>query len=720
MDNDIVSKSASAKCGLSSAEYDMLKNALNRSPNEIEVKMAASLWSEHCSYKSSKLFLKRFPTTGKNVLFGPGENAGVVAVSDKYAVVFKMESHNHPSFIEPYQGAATGVGGILRDIFTMGARPVLSLDAIWFGSPKNKKTAYLVDGVTRGIGDYGNCMGIPTVGGQTRFASCYDGNNLVNAFSLGIVKRDEIFTGNAPAGDSVIYVGSKTGRDGLGGAAMASSVFDKSSESKRPTVQVGDPFTEKLLLEACLELFRTDAVSGMQDMGAAGLASSSFEMAERSSTGMILDLDKVPLRQKLSASEIMLSESQERMLVIVKKGHEKTVFDIFEKWQLDAVKIGEVIKKPVMILSKSGNTFELNVDLFSNTKPCKKKIEQPSTQYTTVLNEKIDTKETILKMIADPNIADKSWITTQYDQSIGSDTIYAGYGAPLIRVKDDDFAISATVVGKSNMVEADARYGAERTMLEAASNLAVVGATPIAVTDCLNFGSPDNSSILYSFSESIEGISIAADKLNTPVVSGNVSFYNETEGEPIWPTPTIGMVGIRRPKAKPEYKVTESDNLYAVGDMSDKLSFSGYGWLIKNNIYYNLPEKASINWEQSIKIIKTITELTKDGKLRYAYDVSLGGIAAGIIKTAIRFSIGFNLELPNQFSDPAFLFSEPPALFLIVTDDKTRESLKANGINCNKIGTFGGNKIKINNLDTTVSDITKLFKNGFTENIGIR
>ncbi len=720
MDKDIVLKSETEKYGLSSAEYDLFRSKLHRLPNELEIRLAASLWSEHCSYKSSKLFLKRFPTTGKNVLFGPGENAGVVAVSDKYAVVFKMESHNHPSFIEPYQGAATGVGGILRDIFTMGARPVLTLDAIWFGSPKDKKTAYLIDGVVRGIGDYGNCMGIPTVGGQTRFASCYNGNNLVNAFSLGIVRRDEIFTGNAPAGDSVIYVGSKTGLDGLGGAAMASAIFDKSSDAKRPTVQVGDPFTEKLLLEACLELFKTKAVSGMQDMGAAGLASSSFEMAERSSTGMMLDLNKVPLRQKLSASEIMLSESQERMLVIVKKGQEGTVFDIFRKWQLDAVKIGEVIEKPVIILNKSGSTFELNVELFSNAKLCKKKIEPIEIQHTIILNDKIDTKKTILKMIADPNIADKSWVTAQYDQSIGTDTIYVGHGAPLLRVKDDDFAISATVVGKSNMVEANARYGAERTMLEAACNLAVAGATPIAVTDCLNFGSPDNSNILYSFSESIEGISIAADRLNTPIVSGNVSFYNETEGKPIWPTPVIGMVGIRKPMAKPEYTVTESDSLYVVGDMNGILSFSGYGWLIKNDVYYNLPEKALINWEKSIRTIKTIISMTKDSKLSYVDDVSLGGIAIGAVKAAIRFNIGFNLELPDKFSNPSFLFSEPPTLFLVVTDDKTCNHFNANGISCNKIGIFGGKRIKINNLDTTVSGITKLFKNGFTKNIGIR
>ena len=304
--------------------------------------------------------------------------------------------------------------------------------------------------------------------------------------------------------------------------------------------------------------------------------------------------------------------------------------------------------------------------------------------------------------------------------SIGTDTIYLGHGAPLLRVKDDDFAISATVVGKSNMVEADARYGSERTMLEAACNLAVAGATPIAVTDCLNFGSPDNSNILYSFSESIEGISIAADRLNTPIVSGNVSFYNETEGKPIWPTPVIGMVGIRKPMAKPEYTVTESDSLYVVGDMNGILSFSGYGWLIKNDVYYNLPEKALIDWEKSIRTIETIISMTKDSKLSYVDDVSLGGIAIGAVKAAIRFNIGFNLELPDKFSNPSFLFSEPPTLFLVVTDDKTCNHFNANGISCNKIGTFGGKRIKINNLDTTISDITKLFKNGFTKNIGIR
>ncbi len=698
-------------------EYDILKKKLGRTPNEFEVKLAASLWSEHCSYKSSKPFLKRFPTTGKDVIYGPGENAGVVSISDKYAVAFKMESHNHPSFIEPYQGAATGVGGILRDIFTMGARPVLSLDALWFGNPSNKKTAYLVDGVVRGIGDYGNCMGIPTLGGKTRFADCYNGNNLVNAFSLGIVKKDEIFTGAAPAGDSVIYVGSKTGRDGLGGAAMASAVFDESTEAKRPTVQVGDPFSEKLLLEACLELFKTGAVSGMQDMGAAGLASSSFEMAGRSNTGMVLDLDKVPLRQPLSASEIMLSESQERMLVIAKKGQEKVVFDIFKKWQLDAVKIGEVIPEPVMIIKKSGKTFKVPTKIFSEDAPVyRKKIAKPNHKdFSVEIDRKINTKEVILKLISDPNIADKSWITQQYDQSIRTDTLEIGYGAALIRLKDDDVAIAATVVGKPNIVAADPRYGAQRTVLEAACNLAVTGSTPLAITDCLNFGSPDKPEILYSFSESIEGISIAAEKLNTPVVSGNVSFYNETDGKPIWATPVIGMVGTRRPAGKPNFMIEEDDILFLIGKPEQSLACSAYSWLIKDDLFYDFPVKPKIEWSESTKIIKAVSDMVKNNKLRYIADISLGGVAVAIIKTAIRFNLGFRLDLPFRFSAPQYLFSEPPVQFIAVADIQALKEFDKQNIEYHKIGKFSGNRVVINNLDISIDKIRKIYEESFSK-----
>ncbi len=720
-ENRLVSRNDCIKFGLDQSEYDLLKKKLNRTPNELEVKLAAGLWSEHCSYKSSRLFLKRFPTTGKDVIYGPGENAGVVSISDRYAVVFKMESHNHPSFIEPYQGAATGVGGILRDIFTMGARPVLSLDALWFGSITNKKTAYLVDGVVRGIGDYGNCMGIPTLGGKTGFAECYNGNNLVNAFSLGIVKKNEIFTGAAPAGDSVIYVGSKTGRDGLGGAAMASAVFDESTEAKRPTVQVGDPFTEKLLLEACLELFKTGSVSGMQDMGAAGLASSSFEMADRSNTGMILDLDKIPLRQPLSASEIMLSESQERMLVIAKKGKEKAVFDIFKKWQLDAVEIGKVTAEPMMVLKKSDTVFKIPAKLFSSDAPVyKKKICKPKQKsFNIELDRNIDTKRIILKLITNPNIADKTWIMSQYDQSIRGDTLEAGYGAALIRVKDDDVAIAATVVGKSNITAADPRYGAERTVLEAACNLAVTGATPIALTDCLNFGSPDKAEILYDFSESIEGISIAAEKLGTPVVSGNVSFYNETEGKAIWPTPVIGMVGTRKPSGKPDFSVSDSDDLYLVGKPEMLLSCSAYSWLIKNDPFYDFPSMPKIDWIESIKTIKVISDMVKNGRLNYAADISLGGLAVAIVKTAIRFDIGFKLLMPEKFSDPEYLFSESPASFIVTADDAILSEFKKRSIEHYKIGSFTGSRIIMNNLDISVSDIRSLYERSFSRNLNL-
>src|SRR5947209_9275402 len=545
-----------ASHGLTADEYARIESILGRAPNYTELGIFSVMWSEHCSYKSSRVHLRNFPTSGPRVVQGPGENAGVIDIGDGWVAAFKMESHNHPSFIEPYQGAATGVGGILRDIFTMGARPIACLDSLRFGEIDAPRMKYLVDGVVRGISGYGNCIGIPTIGGETSFHRSYNGNILVNVFALGVTTRDRIFTGTASGvGNPVIYVGSKTGRDGIHGATMASAEFDEASEEKRPTVQVGDPFTEKLLLEACLEILESDAIVGIQDMGAAGLTSSSFEMAGRAGTGVRLVLDRVPVRESgMTPYEIMLSESQERMLIVAKRGREDEVVRVFEKWDLNASVIGEVTDDGfVRVFWHGDEVATIPVEPISTEAPVyQRPMQRPA--YLADVKPALDRPraadgdltDTLLRLLASPNLCSKHWIFEQYDTTVRTNTIDRPEqrDAAIVRVKGTGRALAMTSEVNPVYCWLDPYEGGKQAVAEAARNIASSGGRPVAITDCLNFGSPERPEIMWQFAECIRGISDACVALGTPVVSGNVSFYNETEGRAVLPTPTVGMVGI--------------------------------------------------------------------------------------------------------------------------------------------------------------------------------
>ena len=547
--------------GLTPEEYRRILAILGREPNMVELGIFSVMWSEHCSYKSSKIYLKKLPTKGKQVVCGPGENAGIVDIGDGLVVVFKMESHNHPSFIEPYQGAATGVGGILRDVFTMGARPIALLNSLRFGSPKHPKTSHLVNGVVAGIAGYGNCMGIPTVGGEVYFDECYNGNILVNAMCVGVARKDRIFYAKAGGiGNPVIYVGSKTGRDGIHGATMASDVFDEKSEEKRPTVQVGDPFTEKLLMEACLELMEGRDIVGIQDMGAAGLTCSSLEMSGKGGVGIDMDLSHVPLREEgMTSYEIMLSESQERMFLTAKKGAEKKILKLFEKWDLDAAVVGKVIRGNQVFIRKNGSLEGVlpTLPITEKAPVYKRPVKKPSPVRlertpSPEMGEGENYNDILKKLIGSPNLASKKWVYRQYDHMVGTDTmVLPGSDAAVVRLKDPHTEGKTTKKGLAMTADCNSRYcylnprrGAMIAVAEAARNIVCSGGRPLAVTDCLNFGNPENPEIMWQFKEALAGMSIACKAFGTPIVSGNVSFYNESKDGAIYPTPTIGMVGL--------------------------------------------------------------------------------------------------------------------------------------------------------------------------------
>ncbi|MBI2178127.1 MAG: phosphoribosylformylglycinamidine synthase subunit PurL, partial [Candidatus Tectomicrobia bacterium] len=539
--------------GLSEAEWERIVNLLGRAPNLTELGVFSAMWNEHCSYKSSRIHLKKFPTKGPRVLQGPGENAGVVDLGGGLAVAFKMESHNHPSFIEPYQGAATGVGGILRDVFTMGARPIALLDSLRFGAVNHDRTAYLADGVVSGIAGYGNCIGVPTVGGETCFHPCYNGNILVNVMCVGTLRADAIFRGTASGlGNPVIYVGAATGRDGIHGASMASAGFDEKALEKRPTVQVGDPFREKLLLEACLELMKRGSVVGIQDMGAAGLTSSSAEMAGRAGTGLILRLDAVPRREEgMTPYELMLSESQERMLLVARRGREGEVRKIFERWDLPIAVVGEVTGDGRLRVEAEG---ELVADLPVNAltqeapayeRPLRPERGLPSADPIETLPEEKDLGPALLALLAHPNQGLKKPIWRQYDHMVRTNTLAPpGGDAALLRLKGTSKALALTTDGNSRYCMLDPYLGGMLAVAEAARNLSCTGALPLAMTNCLNFGNPERPAVMAQFSAAIEGMAEACRALGVPVVSGNVSFYNETQGMDIYPTPIVGMVGL--------------------------------------------------------------------------------------------------------------------------------------------------------------------------------
>jgi len=673
-----------ASHGLTPDEFQRIIQILGRQPNYTELGIFSVMWSEHCSYKSSRVHLRKFPTSGPRVIQGPGENAGIIDIGDGWVAAFKMESHNHPSFIEPYQGAATGVGGILRDIFTMGARPIACLDSLRFGDMNAPRMRYLVDGVVRGIGGYGNCIGIPTVGGETSFHSCYNGNILVNAFALGVTTRDKIFKGTASGvGNPVIYVGSKTGRDGIHGATMASAEFDQASEEKRPTVQVGDPFTEKLLLEACLEVMDTDAVVGIQDMGAAGLTSSSFEMAGRAGTGIRLNLDKVPVRESgMTPYEIMLSESQERMLIVAKRGREQEVVRIFEKWDLNASVIGEVTNDGfARIFWHEEEVAAIPVDPISTEapvyeRPIARQNPLPPGEGGPAERDRVrgdsDVTDTLLKLVASPNLCSKHWITEQYDTTVRTNTIAKPErrDAAIVRVKETGRALAITSDVNPVYCYLDPYEGGKQAVAEAARNIAVSGGRPAAITDCLNFGSPERPEIMWQFSECIRGISEACLALGTPVVSGNVSFYNETEGRAIYPTPTIGMVGIldRADDGRDLYFPDAKLDIVLLGETRDELGGSEWQQMFEPGATAPPPR---VDLDREKALIDCMLAAYADRLIRSAHDLSNGGLAVALAESSIE-GIGCRVDLTGHADDLdaiALLFGESQGRAIVSTSN---------------------------------------------------
>jgi len=706
---------------LSELEYEHIKKILGREPNLVEIGIFSAMWSEHCSYKSSKIHLNGFPTKAPWVIQGPGENAGVIDIGDGYAAVFKMESHNHPSFIEPYQGAATGVGGIMRDVFTMGARPVANLNALRFGNVLNddktsKHQRYLVRGVVEGIGGYGNCMGVPTIGGEVSFDECYNGNILVNAFTLGIAKSDEVFYGRAEGiGNPVIYVGAKTGRDGLGGAVMSSDSFTEESKSLRPTVQVGDPFTEKLLLEACLELFKTDHVIGIQDMGAAGLTSSSFEMAGRSGSGMIMHLDKVPAREEaMTPYEFMLSESQERMLLCAKKGSEEEIIKIFEKWDLDAAVIGEVTDTGRMELFWHGEKVaDVPVDPVSEEAPV---LERPmkEPEYLKLIKgvtleafPEVSNQEAFEKLTKSMEVVDKSWIYEQYDSMVQTNTVKKGgsLDASVIRVKENNRALAMSADCNVRYCYVDPRGGAAAAVIESGRNVAMSGARPLAITDCLNYGNPENPEVMWQFGQGCLGIKEACAELNTPVIGGNVSLYNETEGVSVFPTPSIATVGVNDDQEKVLFSSFQKEGnlLYLIGETKHEFGGSLYMKEICGTVAGKLPE---IDYAKELKLWDLVIEGNKAGLLECAKDASSGGVAVALAKMAAVSSLGCSVSISVE--DKRDIFSETFSRAIIEVKPENQvafEELATKYLPFELIGTVGGDEIKINDVAMNMADL---------------
>ena len=711
-------------------ELEHIKEILGREPNYVEIGIFSAMWSEHCSYKSSKKYLNGFPTKAPWVIQGPGENAGVIDIGDGYAAVFKMESHNHPSFIEPYQGAATGVGGIMRDVFTMGARPVASMNLIQFAgidgdSETAKKHRYLLRGVVAGIGGYGNCMGVPTIGGQTNFEECYAGNNLVNAFNLGIAKADEIFYGKAEGiGNPVMYVGSKTGRDGLGGAVMSSASFDEDSESKRPTVQVGDPFTEKLLLEACLELFKEDLIIGIQDMGAAGLTSSSFEMAGRSDSGMIMHLDKIPAREEgMTPYDFMLSESQERMLICAKKGCEQAIIDIFEKWELDVAVVGEVTDTGNMELFWHGEKCaDIPVQPVSEEAPILDRPVAKPAYLNEITSFKMDkefsSQEAFNKIFFDVEVVDKSWIYDQYDSMVQTNTV-KGPGkndGSVIRIKETGKALAMSADCNTRQCYINPELGAAAAVMESGRNVAMSGATPKAITDCLNFGNPQNPEVMWQFAAACEGIKSACKALNTPVIGGNVSLYNETNGVGVFPTPAIAMVGVNDDanKVVPSYFQEEGNVLFLLGETKSEFGGSLYMKKMFDTVAGTHPE---VDFDKELKLWETVIKGNKAGLIESAKDVNVGGIAVALAKMAVVGNKG--VEASISLDETKDIFSETLSRGIVEVKPENVEAFEALtakiGVDSIRLGLVGGEKIIINDIYKELSDTREVYYSKFRQ-----
>ncbi|MGA1846556.1 phosphoribosylformylglycinamidine synthase subunit PurL [Deferribacter abyssi] len=702
-----VSINIAKEMGLTEEEFNKAIEILGRIPNYIELGIFAAMWSEHCSYKSSRIHLKRFPTDAEWVVQGPGENAGIIEIDGDLCACFKVESHNHPSFIEPYQGAATGVGGILRDVFTMGARPIVCMDGLRFGDIKDEQSRYIFEGVVSGIAGYGNCFGVPTVGGETFFHNSFKCNPLVNAFALGIVKKDRIFKAKAEGiGNPVIYVGAKTGRDGIHGATMASEEFGEDSEKKRPNVQIGDPFKEKLLLEACLELMKNDFIVGIQDMGAAGLTSSSFEMASKSGSGIELYLDKVPCREEgMTPYEIMLSESQERMLIVAKKGFESKVLEIFNKWDLDAEIIGRVTDDGyVRLFWKNERVAELPAKPLGDEapvydRPYKEPLYYRELKHDDFVFANLDLDKTFEMMVSNPNIASKRWIFEQYDYMVRTNTVVLpGSDAAVLRLKGSKKGIVLSMDCNSRYCYLDPYKGGQIAVIEAARNVAMSGGRPLAITDCLNFGNPEKPEVMWQFVKAIEGMSFACEKLNTPVVSGNVSFYNETDGKGVYPTPTVVMVGVIDDVEKriESHFIGEGNLIYLIGENNGEIGgseFLSYCLEMDEGI---VPEPKI---EENIKLIKFMVDAVENDLILSAHDVSLGGLVIALFEMCVKNKIGAQVNFDYKINDFRYLFSETQGLAFVEVNPAIEERflLYANkyDLRTERVGVTGGKEFKV-------------------------
>ena len=714
-----MTESIALDLGLEAEEYQHIKEKLRREPNFTELGIFSAMWSEHCSYKSSRAFLSRLPTEGECVICGPGENAGVVDIGDNKAAVFKMESHNHPSYIEPYHGAATGVGGVMRDIFTMGARPVANFNALRFGDPKHPKTKHLLSGVVAGLADYGNCVGVPMLGGATGFDTQYDDNILVNAMCVGIAEQDAIFYARSgKPGNQVFYVGSKTGRDGIHGATMASASFEDDTDN-RPTVQVGDPFAEKLLLEACLDLMQTDTIVGIQDMGAAGLTSSAVEIAAKGGVGITLNLDNVPLREpEMSAYEIMLSESQERMLVILKPGREKSALQIFEKWQLDCINIGEITDTGHLEVMQHGKQqARLPLDMLAQplsvTSP---PTVSSSTSKTSVsMPTQVDAREYLLKLLNSPELGSRRWIYQQYDQTVMGDSIRTpGSDAAIVRIHGSARALAISADVTPRYVSADPLAGGRQAIAENFRNLIASGAKPLAITNCLNFGNPKKPKIIEQFANTIEGMREACIALDFPVVSGNVSFYNETRGYGIPPTPSIGGIGLIDdimciPKAGFH---NAGEAVLLIGETHGHLECSLYARA--NGIPDGAPPPVDLDAERRNGTF--VLEHIRSGNIRAAHDISAGGLIAALAQMSLLGNRGAIIAPPaSRAHSNNILFGEDQARYIITCSsdnaDTILEAASASDVPAFWIGTTGDTKLTIEGITSiTLEDLREAFE----------
>lgn len=718
--------------GLSKEEYKKILEIMGRIPNMTELGIFSVMWSEHCSYKSTRIHLKKLPTTAPWVICGPGENAGVIDIGDGQAAIFKMESHNHPSFIEPYQGAATGVGGILRDVFTMGARPIANMNALRFGEPSHPKTKHLVSGVVAGIGGYGNCVGIPTVGGECNFHKSYNGNILVNAMTVGIADKDKIFYSAANSiGSPVVYVGAKTGRDGIHGATMASAEFDDNSEEKRPTVQVGDPFTEKLLIEACLELMATDAILSIQDMGAAGLTSSSLEMAGKGGVGIELEMDKVPTREEgMTPYEMMLSESQERMLMVIKPEKEEMARKIFEKWEISFAVIGRITNTGRIILKMHGEVAaDMPIAPLSEEAPIYDRPSEVTPQSAEIRIEEIkaplSANDALKKLIGTPDLASKRWIYEQYDSQVGNDTVAkSGGDAAVVRVHGSKKGIAISTDCTPRYCFADPIEGGKQAVAETWRNITAVGAKPLAITNCLNFGNPQKPRIMGQIVGALEGMAQACRALDYPIVSGNVSLYNETNGVAVQPTPAIGGVGIISDVAKAVSNGFRAvgETIILIGETKGHLGASIYLREIEGSEEGAPP---AVDLAQERKNGDFVRGLIEQGKVSSCHDISDGGLYVAIAEMALRNKIGAKILLPsgkillpsgrggNEGKELlATLFGEDQGRYLLAVKDADSiiKAAEKAGVQVVIIGETGGNSVSVNGQWVAISELEDIYE----------